>query len=182
VRLKRQKNLTAKQQVRLRDLLRYNLQTVRSYLLKEDSQQFWTYNSPAWAGKLLDFWCHQVVRSRIEAMKKLARTLRDHRELIAELFHGAQGVFQRCPRGPQQQGQGRHEKLLRLPHLPRSRTRLVSLTCQAPRAYSHPQILLTSRNSRKCAHPSCRCHARADSSYCSTYSEGEAKTVQLRAW
>ena len=57
--LKRKENLTAKQQVRLRDLLRYNLQTVRAYLLKEDFQQFWTYNSPAWAGKFLDFWCHQ---------------------------------------------------------------------------------------------------------------------------
>jgi len=38
--LKRKENLTAKQQHRLRDLLRYNLQTVRAYLLKEDFQQF----------------------------------------------------------------------------------------------------------------------------------------------
>jgi transposase len=55
--LKRKENLTAKQQFRLRDLLRYNLQTVRAYLFKEDFQQFWTYNSPYWAGKFLDFWC-----------------------------------------------------------------------------------------------------------------------------
>jgi len=66
--LKRKENLTAKQQVRLRDLLRYNLQTGRAYLLKEDFQQFWTYSSPVWAGKFLDFWCHQVMRSRIEPM------------------------------------------------------------------------------------------------------------------
>jgi transposase len=84
--LKRKENLTAKQQVRLRDLLRYNLQTVRAYLLKEDFQQFWTYNSPAWAGKFLDFWCHQVMRSRIEPMKKFARTLREHRELLLNYF------------------------------------------------------------------------------------------------
>jgi transposase len=84
--LKRQENLTAKQQVRLRDLLRYNLQTVRAYLLKEDFQQFWTYTSPAWAGKFLDFWCHQVMRSRIEPMKKIARTLRHHRELLLNYF------------------------------------------------------------------------------------------------
>jgi transposase len=44
--LKRKENLTPKQQLRLRDLLRYNLQTVRAYLLKEDFQQFWKYNSP----------------------------------------------------------------------------------------------------------------------------------------
>ena len=84
--LKRKENLTAKQQVRLRDLLRYNLQTVRAYLLKEDFQQFWTYNSPAWAGKFLDFWCQQVMRSRIEPMKKFARTLRAHRELLLNYF------------------------------------------------------------------------------------------------
>ena len=84
--LKRKENLTAKQQVRLRDLLRYNLQTVRAYLLKEDFQQFWTYNSPFWAGKFLDFWCHQAMRSRIEPMKKIARTLRAHRELLLNYF------------------------------------------------------------------------------------------------
>ncbi len=39
--LKRKENLTAQQKFRLRDLLRYNLQTVRAYLLKEDFQQFW---------------------------------------------------------------------------------------------------------------------------------------------
>jgi transposase len=47
--LKRKANLTREQRFRLRDLLRYNLKTVRTYLLKEDFQQFWQYNSPAWA-------------------------------------------------------------------------------------------------------------------------------------
>jgi hypothetical protein len=52
--LKRRANLTGQQRFRLRDLLRYNLQTVRAYLLKEDFQQFWEYESPSWAGKFLD--------------------------------------------------------------------------------------------------------------------------------
>jgi transposase len=84
--LKRKENLTAKQQHRLRDLLRYNLKTVRAYLLKEDFQQFWKYNSPYWAGMLLDFWCAQTMRSRIEPMKKIARTLRAHRPLLLNYF------------------------------------------------------------------------------------------------
>ena len=84
--LKRKENLTDKQQHRLRDLLRYNLQTVRAYLLKEDFQQFWEYDSPAWAGKFLDFWCRQTMRSRIEPMKKIARTLRTHRTLLLNYF------------------------------------------------------------------------------------------------
>jgi len=41
----------------LRDLLRYNLKTVRAYLLKEAFQQLWEYSSPGWAGKFLDEWC-----------------------------------------------------------------------------------------------------------------------------
>jgi len=85
--LKRQENLTNKQRFRLRDLLRYNLKSVRAYLLKEAFQQLWDYNSPAWAGKFLDEWCQHVMRSRIEPMKKIARTLRRHRELILNYFH-----------------------------------------------------------------------------------------------
>src|SRR3984893_3160692 len=70
----------------LKDLVRYNLQIVRAYLLKEDFQQLWNYASTAWAAKFLDQWCHQVMRSRIEPMKNVARTLRAHRELILNYF------------------------------------------------------------------------------------------------
>jgi transposase len=70
----------------VRDLLRYNLKTVRAYLLKEAFQQLWDYNSPAWAGKFLDEWRRQTMRSRIEPMKKIARSLRQHRELILNYF------------------------------------------------------------------------------------------------
>jgi transposase len=84
--LKRRANLTAPQRFRLRDLLRYNLRTVRAYLLKEDFQQFWDYQSPSWAGRFLDAWCCQAMRSRIEPMKKIARTLRAHRPLILNWF------------------------------------------------------------------------------------------------
>jgi len=84
--LKRPENLTDKQRVRLRDLLRYNLQSVRAYLLKEQFQQFWEYDSPTWAGKFLDQWCTQALRSRIDPIKKFARTVRSHRELLLNYF------------------------------------------------------------------------------------------------
>jgi transposase len=57
-----------------------------AYLLKEDFQQFWEYNSPTWAAMFLDFWCDQTMRSRIEPMKKMARTLRTHRALLLNYF------------------------------------------------------------------------------------------------
>lgn len=84
--LKRDENLKAEQRFRLRDILRYNLKTVRAYLLKESFQQLWDYKSPWWAGQFLDQWCRQVMRSRIEPMKKIARSMRDHRELILNYF------------------------------------------------------------------------------------------------
>jgi hypothetical protein len=80
--LKRKENLTSQQKLRLPDLLRYNLRTVRADLRKEDFQQFWEYNSPTWAGMFLDFRCQQTMRSRSEPMKKIARTLRAHRALL----------------------------------------------------------------------------------------------------
>ena len=84
--LKRGENLGDEQHFRLRDILRYNLKTVRAYLLKEAFQQLWDYNSPAWAAKFLDEWCRQTMRCRIEPMKKIARSLRQHRELILNYF------------------------------------------------------------------------------------------------
>jgi len=57
-----------------------------SYFLKEAFQQLWEYNSPVLAGKFLDEWCRQTMRSRIEPMKKIARSLRHHRELILNYF------------------------------------------------------------------------------------------------
>ena len=84
--LKREENLKTEQRFRLRDLLRYNLKTVRAYLLKEAFQQLWDYSSVTWAGEFLDEWCRQVMRSRIEPMKKIARSLREHRDLILNYF------------------------------------------------------------------------------------------------
>ncbi|HEY6302610.1 MAG TPA: ISL3 family transposase [Terriglobales bacterium] len=84
--LKREENLKPEQRFRLRDLLRYNLKSVRAYLLKEAFQQLWDYNSVTWAAKFLDEWCRHAMRSRIEPMKKIARSLRQHRELILNYF------------------------------------------------------------------------------------------------
>jgi transposase len=84
--LKRPANLTTNQRVKLREVLRYNLRSVRAYLLKEYFQLFWEYTSPTWAGKFLDRWCQEVMRSRIEPLKKFARTVRSHRALLLNYF------------------------------------------------------------------------------------------------
>ena len=72
--------------VKLAELLQYNLQSWRSYLLREDFQRFWEYISPGWAAKFLDQWCTRTLRSRIAPMKDVARSLRGHRGLILNWF------------------------------------------------------------------------------------------------
>jgi transposase len=84
--LKRWENLTGNQAVKLKDLLQYNLKSVRAYILKEDFDCFWEYVSPDWAGKFLDIWCTRVMRSKIEPMKKVAKTIRNHKQLILNWF------------------------------------------------------------------------------------------------
>jgi transposase len=84
--LKRPENLTGKQTVKLSEILKYNLRTVRAYLLREDFQQLWEYRSAWWAGRFLDEWTSRVMRSRLEPMKKIARSIRNHRPLILNWF------------------------------------------------------------------------------------------------
>jgi transposase len=84
--LKRPENLTEKQTVKLRELLRHNLKSVRAHLMKEDFQRFWAYTSVTWAGKFLDHWCTRAMRSKLEPIKKVARMLRSKKDLILNWF------------------------------------------------------------------------------------------------
>ena len=84
--LKRPENLTETQEVKLKDLLKCNLKTIRAYLLKEEFQFFWSYLSPTWAAKFMDLWCKKAMRSRIDPMKKIARMIRSHKPLILNWF------------------------------------------------------------------------------------------------
>jgi transposase len=90
--LKRPANLTEKQTVKLSELLKYNLRTVRAYLMREEFQRLWEYKSAAWAGKFLDEWTTRVMRSKLEPMKKVARTIRVHQPLILNWFRARGAV------------------------------------------------------------------------------------------
>ncbi len=94
--LKNPVNLTETQQEKLSDLLKMNLTSMRAYLLKEDFQRFWTYQSVGWAEKFLDSWTTRAMHSRIEPMKKIAKMLRKHKELILNWFR-AKGALSSGP-------------------------------------------------------------------------------------
>ena len=84
--LKREENLTDGQQAKLADLLQYDLKSVRGYLLKQSFQLLWEYASPYWAGRFLDGWLGRAMRSRLEPIQAVARSIRSHRELILNWF------------------------------------------------------------------------------------------------
>lgn len=84
--LRRPENRSEKDNLKLADIVRANLKTARSVLLREDLYVLWTYHSRVWAGKFLDAWCRKVMRSRIDPLKKFAQMLRNHRELILNWF------------------------------------------------------------------------------------------------
>ena len=62
------------------------LATARAWELKEAFSHFWHYQSVIWAGAFLDYWCYRAMRSSLEPMKKVARMLRTHEELLLNWF------------------------------------------------------------------------------------------------
>lgn len=97
--LKRPSKLNVWQNARLADLLKYNLKSIRAYLLKEDFQQFWQYLRPAWAEKFLNEWCRKTMLSKIEPMKKVAKSLRKHSPLILNWFRAKGEISQAAVEG-----------------------------------------------------------------------------------
>jgi transposase len=84
--LKRVAHLSRKQSARLTELMCYRLKTMRAYLLKESFQTLWAYKSYHWAGVFLDGWLKRAMRSRLEPIKKVARSIRAHEHLILNWF------------------------------------------------------------------------------------------------
>ena len=84
--LRRGNRVRGQAKQRLSGLLRANLATGRAWMLKETFRDFWRYRSLTWAGAFLDVWTERAMRSRIEPMKKVARMLRGHRELLMNWF------------------------------------------------------------------------------------------------
>ena len=83
-------NLNDKQIDRLAEILKLNLNSARSYLMREDFQRFWQFKTPLFASWFLKRWNKRTMRSRIKPMKRLTKMLRAHEPLILNWFraHG----------------------------------------------------------------------------------------------
>ena len=61
--------------------------TSRAWELKESFRRFWQYRNPTWAAAYMKAWTTRAMRSRLEPMKKVARMLRSHEDLLLNYFH-----------------------------------------------------------------------------------------------
>ena len=84
--LKNKKNQKESQLAKLKELLKYNLQSVKCMLLREAFQKFWTYKSTYWAKRFFDQWIDRVNRSNLDEMKKVAKTLKRHESALFNWF------------------------------------------------------------------------------------------------
>ena len=84
--LRRGSRVRGRARARLEFLLASRLATARAWNLKEAFHQFWRYRSVWYAGGFLDYWCERAMRSRLEPMKRIARMLRFHEELLLNWF------------------------------------------------------------------------------------------------
>jgi transposase len=84
--LRRGSRVRGQAKQRLWGLLRTKLATGRAWMLKETFQDFWRYRSLYWAWAFLSVWTERALRSRIEPMKKVARMLRTHEQLLLNWF------------------------------------------------------------------------------------------------
>jgi len=84
--LKRSTKVRGKARAKLNAVLAALGATSRAWELKESFRRFWLYRSPTWAAAYLKAWTTRAMRSRLEPMKKVARMLRAHEELLLNYF------------------------------------------------------------------------------------------------
>lgn len=84
--LKAGRRVRGKARARLGALIAAKGATARAWMLKESFEHYWSYRSLSWASNFLDAWVTRALKSRLEPMKKVARMLRSHRELLGNYF------------------------------------------------------------------------------------------------
>ncbi len=71
-------NMSRRQKTRFKTLRDSALKTARAWAIKELAMSLWHYVSKTWARKAWEQWLSWAVRSRLEPMKKVAKTIKEH--------------------------------------------------------------------------------------------------------
>ena len=72
------KNMTRKQAKRFKALRDSTLVTARAWAIKELAMSLWHYVSKTWARKGWEKWLSWAMRSRLDPIKEVARTIKEH--------------------------------------------------------------------------------------------------------
>lgn len=73
---------------RLKELKKSNNRIYRAWVLKDEFEKFWEYLYTGCSEKFVTAWITRVLRSRIESMKKFARTLRKNFDNVITFTEG----------------------------------------------------------------------------------------------
>ena len=84
--LMNERRLSIEQGLSLEALCRMNLKTARAYRMRLAFQEIYNCPSRDWGELILNRWYSWVIRSRLEPMKKVARTIKQHRDGILRWF------------------------------------------------------------------------------------------------
>ena len=66
----------------LKSLYMGNRRIHRSWVLKDEFEQFWEFTDQESAGEFFDSWCKTAIRSRLESIKKFVKTIRRHKHRL----------------------------------------------------------------------------------------------------
>jgi len=84
--LKNERHLSVEQLTTLAELTRMHLKTARAYRLRLAFQEMYDAPSLDWGELIFDRWYGWAIRSRLEPMKKAARTLKQYRDGVLRWF------------------------------------------------------------------------------------------------
>ena len=76
--LRRHDDFRSKSAASIKELSQRPLETAKAWGYKEWFDHFWTYSSRTWALKFFNQWYRSVIHTKLEPMKKAARTLKNH--------------------------------------------------------------------------------------------------------
>jgi transposase len=84
---KRSSNRSKEDSFTLKALQKGNHRIYRAWFLKDEFEHFWDFKAPWAAERFLKKWTTSALRTRLEPMKKLARTLRKYSAEIVSFVH-----------------------------------------------------------------------------------------------
>ena len=87
--LRNSSTLSPERLAELEGLKKIALKTAQAWAIKESGMDAWRYKSRGWARKALTKWYGWAIRSQLEPVKKVAKTIKNHMDgIVNAIYHG----------------------------------------------------------------------------------------------